>query len=191
MLTRIVIWWSAFTSLTGLVSNFYLLLATRFAFGMGEAGAYPNASSSISRWFPLAERARAHGIVWTASRVGGALTPLLVVPIVAAWGWRAAFYLFGIIGVVWAIVWYWWYRDYPAEMPGVTADRVNVRHEPGVLVIRGERQLPVAGSRLAVRQLEIPYGAFERRISLPGVHLDAGVPELTQGLLVLRMRKTG
>ena len=76
-------------------------------------------------------------------------------------------------------------------MPGVTADRVNVRHEPGVLVIRGERQLPVAGSRLAVRQLEIPYDAFERRISLPGVHLDAGVPELTQGLLVLRMRKTG
>lgn len=76
-------------------------------------------------------------------------------------------------------------------MPGVTSDRVNVLHEPGVLVIRGERQLPVAGSRLAVRQLEIPYGAFERRISLPAAHLDAGVPELTHGLLVLRMRKTG
>jgi HSP20 family molecular chaperone IbpA len=76
-------------------------------------------------------------------------------------------------------------------MPGVTADRVNVLHEPGVLVIRGERPLPVAGSRLAVRQLEIPYGAFERRIPLPAVHLDAGAPELMQGLLVLRMRKTG
>jgi MFS transporter, ACS family, glucarate transporter len=124
VLTRIVLWWSAFTSLTGLVSNFYLLLATRFAFGMGEAGAYPNASSSISRWFPLAERARAHGTVWMASRVGGALTPLLVVPIVAAWGWRSAFYLFGIIGVVWAVVWYWWYRDYPTEMPGVTAEEL-------------------------------------------------------------------
>jgi HSP20 family molecular chaperone IbpA len=78
-----------------------------------------------------------------------------------------------------------------AAMPGVTPDRVNVLHEPGVLVIRGERQLPCAGSRLAVRQLEIPYGVFERRIALPAVHLDAGVPELTQGLLVLRMRKTG
>jgi HSP20 family molecular chaperone IbpA len=76
-------------------------------------------------------------------------------------------------------------------MPGVTADRVNVLHEPGVLVIRGERPLRVAGSRLSVRQLEIPYGAFERRIPLPAVHLDAGVPELVQGLLVLRMRKTG
>ena len=76
-------------------------------------------------------------------------------------------------------------------MPGVTADRVNVLQEPGVLIIRGERPLPFAGSRLALRQLEIPYGAFERRISLPGAHLDAGVPELSQGLLVLRMRKTG
>ena len=120
VLTRIVVWWSAFTSLTGLVSNFYVLLATRFAFGMGEAGAYPNSSASISRWFPLAERARAHGIVWMASRVGGALTPLLVVPIVAAYGWRMAFYLFGGIGIVWAVAWYWWYRDYPAEKPGVT-----------------------------------------------------------------------
>ena len=76
-------------------------------------------------------------------------------------------------------------------MPGVTADRVNVLHEPGVLVIRGERPLNVARSRLAVRQLEIPYGAFERRIPLPAAEFDAGVPELTQGLLVLRMRKTG
>jgi MFS family permease len=44
VLTRIVLWWSAFTSITGLVSNYYALLATRFAFGAGEAGAYPNAS---------------------------------------------------------------------------------------------------------------------------------------------------
>src|SRR5687768_3040775 len=64
VLTRIVLWWSAFTTLTGAVSNFYLLLATRFAFGAGEAGAYPNSSSSISRWFPMAERGRAHGVVW-------------------------------------------------------------------------------------------------------------------------------
>jgi MFS family permease len=125
VLTRIVIWWSAFTSLTGLVSNFYLLLLTRFAFGAGEAGAYPNASSSISRWFPLAERARAHGTVWMASRIGGALTPLLVVPIMLAFGWRACFYIFGGIGVVWAVVWYVWYRDYPTEKPGVSASEIQ------------------------------------------------------------------
>ena len=61
VLTRIVIWWSAFTSLTGLANSYHVLLLTRFAFGAGEAGAYPNSSASISRWFPLAERGRAHG----------------------------------------------------------------------------------------------------------------------------------
>jgi MFS family permease len=124
VLTRIVVWWSAFTALTGLVSNFYLLVATRFLFGAGEAGAYPNASGSIGRWFPPGERARAQGFVWAASRVGGALTPVLVVPLMAALGWRAAFYLFGAAGVVWAAVWLVWYRDHPAHHAAVTPEEL-------------------------------------------------------------------
>src|SRR5690349_23510884 len=68
VLTRIVIWWSVFTSLTGVAWNYLVLLPIRFLFGAGEAGAYPNSSASISRWFPTAERARAHGLVWMASR---------------------------------------------------------------------------------------------------------------------------
>src|SRR3954453_3071130 len=84
VLKRIVLWWSAFTTLTGFVSSYLVLLFVRFAFGAGEAGAYPNSSSSISRWFPVAERCRAHGTVWMASRIGGALTPLLVYPILQA-----------------------------------------------------------------------------------------------------------
>jgi MFS family permease len=119
VLTRIVLWWSAFTSLTGAVSNYFLLLVVRFMFGAGEAGAYPNSSSSISRWFPVAERARAHGLVWMASRVGGALSPLLVIPIQTRWGWRASFYCFGVLGVIWAAIWFWWYRDTPREKRGV------------------------------------------------------------------------
>ncbi len=125
VLTRIVIWWSAFTSLTGTVSNYFLLLLVRFLFGAGEAGAYPNSSSSISRWFPVVERARAHGLVWMASRVGGALSPLLVIPIQMRWGWRASFYSFGVLGVVWAIFWYGWYRDTPREKPAVTAAEIQ------------------------------------------------------------------
>ena len=121
ILTRIVLWWSAFTSLTGLASNYHILLITRFFFGAGEAGAYPNSASAISRWFPTAERARAAGTVWMASRIGGALSPVLVVPIQMAYGWRASFYIFGTLGVFWCIVWYWWYRDHPSEKAGVTA----------------------------------------------------------------------
>ena len=119
VLTRIVIWWSAFTSFTGMVSNYVVLLVVRFLFGAGEAGAYPNSASSISRWFPTAERARAHGWVWMASRVGGALSPLLVVPIQQRYGWRASFWLFGVFGVAWAAVWDGWYRDHPSGKPGV------------------------------------------------------------------------
>jgi ACS family glucarate transporter-like MFS transporter len=125
VLTRIVVWWSAFTSLTGVVSNYFLLLLTRFMFGAGEAGAYPNSSASISRWFPATERARATGVVWMASRVGGALSPILVVPIQQAYGWRMSFYLFGIMGVVWAVAWYWWFRDHPSEKPGVTRAEIE------------------------------------------------------------------
>lgn len=125
VLTRIVLWWSAFTSLTGMVSNFYVLMATRFAFGAGEAGAYPNSSASISRWFPTAERARATGIVWMASRIGGAVSPLLVVPIQMRYGWRASFYVFGLLGVVWSAIWYWWYRDHPSEKPGVSQQELE------------------------------------------------------------------
>jgi len=76
-------------------------------------------------------------------------------------------------------------------MPGVAADRVQVVSEPGALIVRGARSLPFAGSRHAVRQLEIPYGVFERRIPLPDARLEVGAPELALGCLVLRLRKTG
>jgi MFS family permease len=124
VLTRIVVWWSAFTSLTGAVSNYFMLLVVRFLFGAGEAGAYPNSSAAISRWFPAAERARAHGLVWMASRIGGAISPLLVVPIQLAFGWRATFYTFGILGIIWAAVWYWWFRDHPSLKRGVTPEEM-------------------------------------------------------------------
>jgi MFS family permease len=120
VLTRIVLWWSAFTSLTGMVSNYYLLLVTRFCFGAGEAGAFPNASIVVSRWFPPTQRASMSGVLLMASQVGGAIAPLLIVPIQSRYGWRASFYVFGLVGVMWALVWYGWFRDSPAEKPGVS-----------------------------------------------------------------------
>jgi MFS transporter, ACS family, glucarate transporter len=110
LLTRIVVWWSVFTSLTGAVFNYMSLLVTRFLFGAGEAGAFPNISGTISRWFPATERGRAQGTVWMASRVGGALSPLLVIPIQTGFGWRASFWVFGAIGIVWAVAWWIWFR---------------------------------------------------------------------------------
>jgi ACS family glucarate transporter-like MFS transporter len=125
VLTRIVLCWSVFTSLTGLARSYAELLPVRFLFGAGEAGAYPNMAASISRWFPMGERARAHGLVWMASRVGGAVSPFLVIPIQMAFGWRASFFCFGFLGVIWAAVWHTWYRDYPAQKPAVSREEIE------------------------------------------------------------------
>ena len=75
-------------------------------------------------------------------------------------------------------------------LPGVPADRIQVTTESGLLLIRAESPLPFAGTRRAVRQLEIPYGYFERRIPLPEARLEAGTRELADGCLILRLRKT-
>jgi ACS family glucarate transporter-like MFS transporter len=142
VLTRIVLWWSAFTALTPLARSFPVMFVTRFLFGAGEAGAYPNASGCISRWFPSAERARAQGLVWGASRLGGALTPLIVVPLKAALGWKACFWLFGSLGVVWAIVWMWWFRDDPAQHPSMTQQELAEISEPGRAAPSSHRNVP-------------------------------------------------
>ncbi|MEO8484815.1 MAG: Hsp20/alpha crystallin family protein [Betaproteobacteria bacterium] len=76
-------------------------------------------------------------------------------------------------------------------MPGVPAERVQVVSEPGALVVRGVRPLPFTGSRRKVVRLEIPYGAFERRIALPPGTFHLGHPELAEGCLVLRLTRTG
>ncbi len=138
VLTRIVLWWSAFTGLTGAASGFYPLAAVRFLFGIGEAGAYPNISGVISRWFPVLERARAQGYVWSASRIGGALAPVLVVPLMGAFGWRATFWVFGAVGCLWCVFWRLWFRDDPAEHPRMTQEELREIGRPDVL----SRQTP-------------------------------------------------
>ena len=139
VLTRIALWWSAFTAFTGLASNYWLLLGIRFSFGAGEAGAYPNIAASISRWFPRIERAQALGTVLMASQIGGALTPLLVVPIQTTYGWRVSFYVFGSLGIIWVAVWYWYYRDTPSEMQGVPQSEIE---EVGYAKQQGHEALP-------------------------------------------------
>ena len=151
VLTRIVLWWSSFTALTGWVSSYYPLILVRFLFGMGEAGAFPNASIAVSRWFPVPERGRAFGLMLMSSQLGGALAPLLVVPIQAAYGWRASFFVFAILGVLWSAVWYVWFRDSPSVIAGVSeAESKNLvsephRNVPWKLVLRSPNLWTVMG----------------------------------------------
>jgi len=121
VLIRIVLWWSVFTAATGWMWNWVSLAITRFLFGAGEAGAFPNLTKAFHRWLPLSERTRAQGIMWTSARLGGAFTPLLVFACLQQVTWRTAFLLFGLLGVVWAIAFFWWYRDDPRAHPQVNA----------------------------------------------------------------------
>jgi ACS family glucarate transporter-like MFS transporter len=125
VLTRVVLWWSGFTALTGTAFGFVYLLIVRFLFGMGEAGAYPNASIAIARWFPAVEVGRAQSVIWAAGRIGGALTPLLVIPLVHLVGWRMAFFILGVVGSIWAAAWYYWFRDNPSEQKGITQKEIE------------------------------------------------------------------
>ena len=75
-------------------------------------------------------------------------------------------------------------------MPGVSAERVQVVGEPGAIVVRGTRPVPLVPG-LSVRRLEIPYGIFERRILLPSRGLELEPPEVEQGCVILRLRKVG
>jgi MFS family permease len=119
VLMRIVIWWSAFTAATGYAWSLASLWVIRFLFGAGEAGCFPNLTKSFTTWLPQDERVRAQGIMWMSARLGGAFTPLLVYFTLQYMDWRHAFVLFGAIGVVWAVFFYWWYRDNPREHKGV------------------------------------------------------------------------
>ena len=143
VLTVIVLWWSAFTSLTGLAGSFAMLLIVRFLFGAGEAGALPCCARIIDRWFPATSRGFAQGLVNTSALVGATVAPFTTEWIVeviddrlapvfvdrfgtAPVGWRWTFLVFGLLGVVWAAAFWLVYRDEPRTHPDVhDADRAH------------------------------------------------------------------
>jgi MFS family permease len=158
VLIRIVLAWSLFTILTGLVGlrvagitlgGLTTLIVVRFLFGAGEAGAYPNIARAIYNWFPTHERGAAQGWVWMAGRLMGGLTPLVWMLLVAgtAWtpplvGWRAAFALFGAVGIAWCVLFAWRFRDRPEDH-----DQVN----------KAERELILAGRGQMAKHEQVPW----------------------------------
>lgn len=114
-LTLVVTWWSAFTALTVMAWSAGSMIVIRFLFGMGEAGAFPIATRSLSRWMLPSERGWAQGVTHAGARLGAALTPVLVAFLILHFGWRAPFLIFAVVGLVWAAAWFLYYRDTPRE----------------------------------------------------------------------------
>jgi ACS family glucarate transporter-like MFS transporter len=125
VLTRIVAWWSSFTMLTGAAWNYTVLLVTRFLFGAGEAGCWPNVTRTFSRWFPLAERGTAQGFFFMGAHLAGGFTPLLVTALSGHLSWRLVFAIFGSVGFLWAAYWRYWFRDEPAQHASVRAGELE------------------------------------------------------------------
>ncbi len=136
-LTRIVVAWSAFTALTGATWNFTSLWLARFLFGAGEAGCFPNLTRMLSTWLPLRSRLRAQALMWACSRWAGAVTPLLVLALVQWQGWRWAFVVLAGFGFVWATAFFLWFRDDPAEHPGVNTEELALLQAARAVTTQG------------------------------------------------------
>jgi sugar phosphate permease len=126
-LATVVIWWSILTIITGLSVSVPMLMVCLFLIGMGEAGAFPIANRALSRWMLPGERGFAQGATHAGSRMASTLTPILVAFLIGAYSWHVPFFAFGMVGIVWAVWWLFFYRDAPREHASVNvAEREKI-----------------------------------------------------------------
>lgn len=130
VLGSIVTYWSAMTALTAHAFNAVSFIVVRFLFGAGEAGAFPTATRAMQLWFTREERGLCQGITHSASRLGAAIVPPLTVAIMVPYGWRMVFYVFGAIGLVWSLLYFFTYRNAPEEHRWVS--KAELAHIRGV-----------------------------------------------------------
>ena len=126
-LALIVAGWSALTSLTAAGWNVASMYVIRFVFGTVEAGAFPTATRSLSRWILPSERGFAQGVTHAGSRLGGTVAPIVAF-LILSYGWRMPFLTFGAVGLLWSAVWFFYYRDTPEQHQGVNAAELEKIH---------------------------------------------------------------
>ncbi|HUC65687.1 MAG TPA: MFS transporter [Stellaceae bacterium] len=109
------------TALTGAVTGFTSLRLVRLLLGIGEGAAFPTATRAMATWLPEADWGYAQGITHSFSRVGNALTPSIVVGLIALSSWRGSFIVVGVASFIWVLLWVWFFRDDPRQHPRLTA----------------------------------------------------------------------
>jgi ACS family hexuronate transporter-like MFS transporter len=102
--------WSIASMGHGLARSVRGFEAARCGLGIAEGGNFPAAIKAVTEWFPKRERALATGIFNAGSNVGAMLTPLIVPLITLRWGWHAAFYWTGAMGLLWVVLWLLFYE---------------------------------------------------------------------------------
>ncbi|HSP91762.1 MAG TPA: MFS transporter, partial [Vicinamibacterales bacterium] len=119
-LTFAVMWWSIANALHAVANSILHFSFFRFWLGTGECGNFSGGNKVVAQWFPVRERAFAVGIFNSASMIGSAVAPFLIVPLMHWYGWRIAFLVPSLMGMVWAAVWWFFYRT-PEEDKGLSA----------------------------------------------------------------------
>lgn len=168
VLTVVMVWWAIASGSTGFATGFASLVSARLLLGLGEAGALPVATRGMQLWFPKSERGRIQGINNSATRLAVAGTPFVAVAIMTAFGWRPIFYIFGSLGILWSICFYWLYRNRPEEHERV--NRAELEHILGThrndeILQAGDRIRPKTPWKLILSSpnmwyIMIAYGCF-------------------------------
>jgi D-galactonate transporter len=154
VLTIIVSYWSIMTAATAAASGAVSFVIVRFLFGIGEAGAFPGATRAMQLWYPRHERGFVQGITHSASRLGAAIAPPIVVLIMTTLGWQSVFYICGAVGIVWSALWYLSYRNFPEEHALV--NRAELEH------IRGTDEQGNVKRAKIEKNASVPWGTLLR-----------------------------
>ena len=124
VLTIVGLMWALATLCTGFAVGLVSLFAARLALGFGEGASFPTATTAMAKWLPLERRAFGQGITHAFARIGNAIAPLAVAGLIALWNWRLAFFVFGVISLLWTIAWAFYYRDRPRDHPKMTDEEL-------------------------------------------------------------------
>lgn len=124
-LTLADLWWSLWTVLTAVGYNVASFVGIRGLLGIGQAADWSASVNSIKRWFPSHERGRANSILLGGLYLGPIIGGPLTIAIVSGLGWRWSFYIYGVVGAIMGILWWFFYRDRPQEHPSISQEEVE------------------------------------------------------------------
>ena len=139
---------AASTIWTGLVGGLASLFLARLALGIGEGPAFPTATRALANWMRPDQRGFAQGITHAFSRFGNAITPPMIAALIVAFSWRVSFYVLGTASLLWAGLWWFYFRDDPRKHPGITAQDLE--------------GLPPA--TVAATRKSVPWGPLLKRV---------------------------
>ncbi|WP_028206810.1 MFS transporter [Paraburkholderia nodosa] len=122
--------WGVATILTGMAGGLVTLLAARLLLGFGEGATFPASTSAMSRWVAKERRGFAQGITHSASRIGNAVAPAVVVLVMARYGWRESFYVCGALSLLWVVVWAFTFTEHPKDHPRITEAELAILPPP-------------------------------------------------------------